>query len=90
MLSSVTVLNFSKNRIPAITDLQPKTFRHLEKFLIPPCILGEEDPKDRSNFGLKIDFVFHFFPKIWSGMLEIEASQGFWYQEVSIDNLFQN
>ena len=27
-----------------------------------PNILGGEDPKERSNFGLEIEY-FHFFPK---------------------------
>ena len=33
-------------------------------FGIRPNILGGEDPKERSYFGLKIE-LFHFSPKIW-------------------------
>ena len=44
-------------------------FGHIKNFWIRPCILGEEGPKERSKFGLKIEF-FHFFPKILSDMYE--------------------
>ena len=30
-------------------------------------ILGGEDPKEMSNFGLKSEFFFIFFPNIWPG-----------------------
>ena len=34
--------------------------------------------------------LFHFFQKIGLGCRKIEASQGFWYQGVGADMLFQN
>ena len=39
----------------------------MKNFRIRPYILGGEDPKERSNFDMKINF-FIFFPKIWSDM----------------------
>ena len=44
-------------------------------------MLGGEDPKERSNVGLKIKF-FNFFLKFGLACRKIEASQGFWYQGV--------
>ena len=39
----------------------------MEEFWIHPYIFGGKEPKERSNFGLKIEFL-SFFPKIWSVM----------------------
>ena len=56
-----------------------------------PYILRGEDPKERSNFGLKIEFFFSFFfPKFGLACRKIEASQGIWYQGVGADILFRN
>ena len=59
-------------------------------FSICPYILEGEDPKERSNFGLKLE-LFHFF-SIKFGLVcrKIEASQGFWYQGIGADILFRN
>ena len=45
------------------------------------CILGEEDPKERSKFGMKIEF-FYFFLKFGLACRKIEASQRSWYKGV--------
>ena len=55
----------------------------------PSYILGGEDPKERSNFGLKIEF-FIFSPKIfYLARKKVEASQRFWYQGIETDILFR-
>ena len=54
-----------------------------------PYILGGEDPKERSHFGLKIE-VFHFVLKFDLACTKIEASQGVWCQGVEADILFRN
>ena len=59
-------------------------FGHIKSFWIRPYILGGEDPKERSHFGLKIEF-FHFYPlKFGLAWRKIEVSQGFWYQGVGL------
>ena len=61
----------------------------MKNVCIRPHILGGEDPEERSNFGLKIQF-FHFFQKFRLACRKVEASQGFWYQGVGTDILFRN
>ena len=43
---------------------------------IRPYVLGGEDPKERSNFGLKIEFFHFFFLKFGLALRKVEASQG--------------
>ena len=62
----------------------------MKVFWMCPYILGVEDPKERSNFGLKIEFFHFFFLKFGLACRNIEASQGFWYQGVGTDILFRN
>ena len=50
-----------------------------------PYILRGKDLKKGSNFGS-----FLFFLKIGLACRKLEASQGFWYQGVGTDMLFQN
>ena len=59
------------------------------KFLDTSLYFGRGGPKERSNFGLKIEF-FHFFLKFGLTSGKVEASQGFWYQGVGTDILFPN
>ena len=62
----------------------------MKMFGISPYILGREDPKELSNFGLRIEF-FHFFSlKFGLACRKIETSQGFWYQGLKADILFRN
>ena len=78
------------NEILPIPSLLIETFGHTKNFWIRPYILGGEDPKERSNLGLKIEF-FHFFSlKFGLACRKVEASQGFWYQGVGTDILFRN
>ena len=49
--------------------------------------MGGDDPKERSNFGLKTE-PFIFFLKFGLACRKIEASQGFWYQGVGTNILF--
>ena len=51
----------------------------MKDFCICPYILGEEDPKQRSKFGLKIEFFHFFFLKFGLACRKVEASKGFWY-----------
>ena len=51
-------------------------------------IFLEEDPKERSNFALKIQ-LFIFFLKFGLASRKTEASQGFWYHGVGADILFE-
>ena len=62
----------------------------MKNFLVRPYILGREDPKERSNFGLKIEFLHIFSLKFDLPCRKIEASQGFWYQGVEADIFFPN
>ena len=54
-----------------------------------PYILGGEDAKGRSNFGLKIEF-FYFFLKFGLACRKIEASQRNLVPGVGADILFRN
>ena len=57
-------------------------------FLMRPYILGRENPKERSNFGLKIEFFISFL-KFGLACRKIEASQELWYQGIGADILFR-
>ena len=48
--------------------VETKNIWSCKKFRIRPHILGVENPKERSNCGLKIKFFSLFFPKILSDM----------------------
>ena len=61
---------------------------HVKFFSIHSYIL-EEDPKERLNFGLKTEFFHFFFLKFGLACGKFEASQGFWYQGVRADILFE-
>ena len=62
----------------------------MKNFWTDPYILGRDDPKERSNFRLKLEFFSLFFLKFGLAYRKVEASQGFLYQGVRTDLLFRN
>ena len=48
----------------------------MKNFWVRFYILGGEDPKERSNFGLKIEFFNFFLLKFCLPCWKVETSQG--------------